>query len=197
MPNWCNTTIWLTVPEKGIEELKKFEELLDKWTSYKYEENDFGLDWLGNIVGNSGIGTIDTGADTDLPCRGSLLSTDTNIYKDGDAVLSLQTETAWEPMLDMWVKLRDKYLPDAEITYAATEPGCGLYLTNDPSYKDKYIIDPYDFDSLDYDEELSEKDLVQTLQEALQTEETDINTLIDEADEKGISVNQWEWDNEF
>ena len=30
MPNWCSTTIWLTMPKDKLEELNKFEELLDE-----------------------------------------------------------------------------------------------------------------------------------------------------------------------
>ena len=54
------------------EKLEKFYHLLEEWTSKNYKENGFGLNWLGNIVGNSGIGTIDAGKESDLRCRGRL-----------------------------------------------------------------------------------------------------------------------------
>ena len=100
MPNWTITRI--TINHDDGNKLKEFEKLINEWTSKNYMENGFGLQWLGNIVGNSGIGTIDKNLETDLRCRGSI----TWIECEGNQLL-IDTETAWVPMLKMWIKLKE------------------------------------------------------------------------------------------
>lgn len=192
MPNWCLTRI--TINNENQTELEKFDELLNKWTSKNYKENGFGHNWLGNIVGNSGIGTVDENKDTDLRCRGTI--TYSEVVDDGQ--LMIDTETAWCPMLKMWAKLLEKYLPNAELIYEAEECGNGLYSTNDPCMKDCYIIDCWDIASIDSDWEASEETVRKTLQELLGTKETNVDKLLEllsdsEYDDK-ISIHKWDFD---
>ena len=191
MPNWCTTRI--TINHDDENKLKEFEKLINEWTSKNYMENGFGLQWLGNIVGNSGIGTIDKNLETDLRCRGSITWIECDDYQ-----LLIDTETAWVPMLKMWVKLLEKYLPDAELIYSAEECGMGIYSTNDPCLKDCYIMDCYDMEDIESDWEASEETVRKILQELLKTDETDVEKLIEllndsEYGDKMI-VHKWEYD---
>lgn len=195
MPNWCYTNI--TIEHNNQKELEKFEKLLNEWTSHNYIENGFGNDWLGNVVGNSGIGTIDIGTidtnkDTDLNCRGSLVECDLD-----DRYLTITTETAWVPMLKMWSKLIDKYLPGAELTYEAEESGVGLYCTNNQETAKQYIIDSWDMPDIESDWEASEEYIVKILQKLLDEKESDIDKLIDIFEDSDysdyMSIHKWEY----
>ena len=175
MPNWCVTDI--TIHHENEKELEIFYEKLDEWLNHAYMENDFGS-WLGNIVGNSGIGTIDTGKETDLRCRGSVIY----ISEPSDGELTISTETAWVPMIKMWVKLLDKYLPDAELIYTAEEPGCEIYYTNDPSIAGIYMFDIWDDTNIDIElsDQYFEKEMIGILQELLGSKETIFERLMNE-----------------
>ena len=48
------------VDEESTESM--FKEIIG-WTSTNYTDNNWGLNWLGNIIGNGGF-------DINLPCRG-------------------------------------------------------------------------------------------------------------------------------
>ena len=191
MPNWCITRI--TINHENESKLKELEKRITEWTSHNYKESDFGLAWLGNIVGNSEIGTIDENAETDLRCRGWL-----NWMEYNDNQLLIDTETAWVPMLKMWSKLLEKYLPDAELIYSAEECGCELYSTNDPCMKDCYIVDNYDdVDGVESDWEATQEYVVDILQNLLKTEENDIEKLLKMFYESefydGMSIHKWEF----
>lgn len=191
MPNWCMTRI--TINHEDENKLKELESRITEWTSHNYKESDFGLEWLGNIVGNSGIGTIDENAETDLRCRGWL-----NWMEYNDNQLLIDTETAWVPMLKMWSKLLEKYLPDAELIYSAEECGCELYSTNDPCMKDCYIVDNYDdVDGVESDWEATQEYVVDILQNLLKTEENDIEKLLKMFYESefydNMSIHKWDF----
>lgn len=123
MPNWCYTGI--NIKCSSEEEAEYLYKKIQKWTSVNYCCNDFGLNWLGNIVGNSGVGKIKDGRSS-VDCRGELIYLDLN-----DNEVIVETETAWKPMLQMWKRICDKYLVEGYgIEYSAEEPGLGLYVTN-------------------------------------------------------------------
>ena len=191
MPNWCFNKI--TINHESETELEKLSKLIDEWTSKDYMENGFGHNWLGNIVLGSGVGTVDTDKETDLRCRGTITYSEVC----GNQLI-IDTETAWSPMLQMWVKVIDKYLPDAELIYSSEECGCGLYSTNDPCMKDCYIIDSWDMDDIEPDWEASEETVRKTLQELLDTTETDVEKLLKMFEESeysdGMSIHKWDFD---
>lgn len=190
MPNWCYTNIHINHDDE--QKLKTFSEQIEQWMKTPALPDVTWSNWLGNIILNAGIGTVDTGKSTDLRCRGSV----TYLEFMGDYI-SIDTETAWVPMMLMWQKLVDKYLPDAEITYCAEECGCGIFWTNDPLWADRYRFDTggdeadhigYVYD--DYDA----KDALKLLQEWLETDSEDISSLIAEAqDTFDISITPWEY----
>lgn len=111
--------------------------------------------------------------------------------------LMIQTSTAWEPMLQMWQALLDKFLPDAELVYEAEESGCAVYMTNDEKLRDTYIIDAFDMEDIDSDWEANEEEVVNLLQKLLKTEETDVKTLMPKlcSSKYGdkISIHKWEF----
>lgn len=192
MPNWCYTNIQIHHESKI--KLRRLMRKLEEWTSVNYAENGFGLEWLGNIVGNSGIGSWTNELNKKrFECRGRL-----DGYELMDGYISLSTETAWSPMLGMWYAIIDEYIPGAELYYTAEESGCGLYNTNDPDYEGKYIVDAWDID-IESDWEASEETVVEILQGLLNVKEDDVNILLNlfEEDEEltdGMAIHKWDYD---
>ena len=183
MPNWCYTDIHINYDDE--QKLKAFSEQIERWMETPALPDVTWSNWLGNIILNAGIGTVDTGKSTDLRCRGSV----TYLEFMGDYI-SIDTETAWVPMMLMWQKLVDKYLPDAEITYFAEEPGCQLYWTNDPIYVGDYRVD---FWGEGWCDDYNGEDTLKFLQERLGTDSDDMDSLIAEAEEKfDMSIIPWE-----
>lgn len=189
MPNWCYTNI--TISHENETEVEKLEKFVDKWTSKDHMDNGFGHKWLGNIVLGSGVGTIDTGKETDLRCRGTII----DYYRSGNELV-ISTETAWTPMLQIWVKVIDKYLPGGELIYSTDEGGFDINDTNDPELVGKYILDYYGEDeSIESDWEADEDTVRVVLQKLLDTTETDVEKLINIAFENDydISIRKWEY----
>lgn len=189
MPNWCMNRI--TINHENVNELEKLNNLINEWTSKNYCDNGFGLNWLGNIVGNSGIDSRDNG-DFNVRCRGTI---DYNEIIDNK--LLIDTSTAWSPMIKMWKLILEKYLPDAELIYEAEECGCELYWTNDPAMENAYVFDAYDCGDIESDWEMKEEYLVKELQKLLNTSETNINKLLDMFDNsewsEKISIHKYEF----
>lgn len=188
MPNWCFTKIY--IEHQDSTKLNELYNFLREWTSKNYMENGFGTNWLGNIVLGSGIGTVDTDKATDLSCRGTL-----DWYEVQDGELVIDTETAWSPMLKMWIKLIDKYLPGAKLFYTAEEEMNGVQCTNYPDLLGRYVIDYYGNEDIESDWEASEDSVREILQKLLDTEETNINKLIEMAwdEDAEVSIRKWEW----
>lgn len=134
MPNWCSTTI--TIRTESPETAKNLMKLLEKATSKNHMENGFGHGWLGNVVLGLDLGTVDTGTGSDLRCRGCI----TYLDACGDDLI-IDTETAWTPMLRMWRVFLERYAGEAEMIFTATEPGCAIFVSNDPDLVGTYEVD--------------------------------------------------------
>lgn len=195
MPNWCFTNINISSEnKKGLDELFS---LLEDWTSEeRNNENGFGHNWLGNIVLNSKIGTVDTGKKTDCRCRGEI------VYMDNlGGEIVIQTETAWAPIMDIWKRVVDKYLPGAEITYSAEESGCEIYYTNDPCLQGLYYVDVYTDNDSYTETEFTQDAVIDVLRENgisekeienfANSDKEDFWFEIDGDDGYGISVHAW------
>ncbi len=167
MPNWCYQNIIINCKNevKAEELFKKIEE----WTSHNFIKNGFGHNWLGNVVGNSGIDTIENGDFQKYGCRGEI--TDMDMYGEE---ITIHADTAWSPMLQLWKAVCDKYCPEAEITFEATEPGVGLFLTNDEDLIGKYNLDSWS-DKIDPAWDISKEDLIHILKEYFESDSEDIN----------------------
>lgn len=190
MPNWCSTNVYIShKDERAIEDLYN---KIKEWTSKNYMDNGFGHSWIGNVVLGSGIGTVDTNINTDVRCRGNVEYMDCE-----DNKITIQTGTAWSPLLKVWLKVIDKYLPDAELVYDAYGIGFELFVTNDPCLIGKYNIDPFDFNEIDCNYDASEDDVIGMLQDLLHTKECNIDILMrkfhesDYADK--IAIHKWEY----
>ena len=189
MPNWCNTRI--QIRHEDPQKTRELYESIKKWMTYDYHKNGFGLTWLGNIVGNSGVDRIREKGDFEkVRCRGWVSYIE--YVEDIESIL-IDTETAWRPMLQMWQLVCDRYLPGAEIVYEAQECGCCLYQTNDPALKDCYVLDAMDSD-LESDWEVSEEVLRRTIQEECHTEETDMEKLLEILNNSSVGAAAYKWD---
>ena len=124
MPSWCTTNI--KIKHENREKLKELGTMINDWMSTNYQDNEFGHNWLGNIIGNSKLGTIKTGnKETDCEARGWV-----SLVELQPDCLFVQTFTAWNPMMKIWSRVMNKYLPDGELIYYAEEPDMELYCTN-------------------------------------------------------------------
>lgn len=191
MSNHCYTNI--TINHEDTNRLKTLYNLIEEWTSKNYRENGFGLSWLGNVVGNSGIDSSDENKDFSVRCRGSIIYMDFN----GDQII-IDTETAWVPMMKMWIKVLEKYLPDAELIYSAEEPGCGIFWTNDPCIIGKYLIDSWNND-IEPNWEASKEFVISELQKLFKTDETNVKILIDMLNNSDVdvAVHKWKYVSEY
>lgn len=192
MPNWCNTQI--EIKNENIGELQTFADKLEDWTSCNYIDNGFGLNWLGNVVGNAGIYE-------DVNCRGVV-----EYFYITDDSLIIDTETAWQPMLKMWELLLAKYLPEAILYFEAEECGFGLYATNKEDLEGQYLIGWVDEDVPELEafsaivesgcREVTTDFLIGALQNLLKSEEKDIKKLLEElnASDYSVSMSIYQWE---
>ena len=187
MPNWCHISI--VIKHKDKRELKKFYKLMKKWLSKHYCDNDFGHNWCGNLVGNSGVGTVDTGKDTDLSCKSWISS---YFLRKGN--LFVHMHSAWEPDMLLWVKILEKYLPEATLTYVAEEPLTNLYCTNDPEIQNHYCvaIKGYNDDSGRF---ATEEETIRFLQKIFETQIANLDMLLNMLNDSDYSdyiiVQKW------
>jgi hypothetical protein len=129
MPNWCDTT-YRVVGEK--EKVKKFYDLAMKsWNGVKNDKHpNAGNGWLGTFVD-----LLD--GPEDAYARG-WMRCEPELSNDG-CECTFYCDTAWsEPY--QWREFIQSKL-DVSIYYIAIEPGCGIYLSNDDEYIDKYYVD--------------------------------------------------------
>ena len=90
MPNWCNTSMTIEGPKAEIESIHR---KIMEWTSRNYVKNDFGKNWLGNIVVGAGFSY------KLLACRGLISFMDEEITarqdEPGIYYFQVQYESAW------------------------------------------------------------------------------------------------------
>ena len=96
---------------------------------------DFDRNWLGNLLLHIGM-TVDDIQERGIRCRGRVDWID--YYGDQ---ITLDTETAWVPMMQCIVKFVEHYTDEATITYSAEEPGCDIFWSNDKDYIGKVYLD--------------------------------------------------------
>ena len=182
MSHWCYTKIDINIndSDKEKKKIKKLFNLLDNWMHNEDNNTNFKGTWLGDIIRLSKIGTVNTNLDTDLKCEGCLTEIELD---ESETTMFLVTETVNEPILKLWKKLINKYLPTAEIIYTAEEYNTELYLTNETYLIDKYYIDVWDNEELpvliESNIEATKEEVIDILKKLLQTEENEINTLLD------------------
>lgn len=126
MPNWCNTSMTIEGPK---EEIQSIHRKIKEWTSRNYVENDFGKNWLGNIVVGAGFSY------KLLACRGLISSMDKEITtrqdEPGTYYFQVQYKSAWTDINDTWEIILEKFAPNCDIYYIAEELGNEYFVTND------------------------------------------------------------------
>ena len=141
MPNWCGTSMTIEGPKAEIENIHR---KIKEWTSRNYVENDFGVNWLGNVVVGAGF-SYET-----LACRGLITSMDEEITarqdEPGIYYFQVQYESAWTDINGTWETILEKFAPNCDIYFVAEELGCEYFVTNDRDkryYDDEIIVMSY------------------------------------------------------
>ncbi len=184
MPNWCFNEIRIKTKDKKTA-ASLFQDI-EKWTSKEFVPSDFGNMWLGNILGNSGL-DLDP-VHSKIRCRGYI----DEFLLEEDTVC-IRTESAWSPSVKMWQLVVDEMYPDSEITYTAEENNNDIFWTNDKDLAGRYIIDSSN-DKLESDwDGVSKENVIKILQDFLITNESDIDELIDLANEEDVYIHQYEF----
>lgn len=147
MPNWCYSNItFYSHKKQDIATMR--DELIKVY-------NDDG--WMGSYV-NKFLPAIDS--DT-IHCRGFVTSIDDEVRKVEDYYFfSLETETAWSPMIAIWRGILEACFPSVKLAYIAEESGMEVYEKWDEThlfYPEKFRVSGYvptkDGDELYLDED--------------------------------------------
>lgn len=146
MPNWCISENYIHGPKTEIDTLYG---KITEFTKHNAKENDFGLNWLGNIILNSGFQTTDEDNENGFECKGSIVEYEI-ISED---VLGLFIESAYEQMNKIWLALIEKYAPNCKLHFIAYEPNNNIY----EKYEDLSDSVSY-FDDIDYNLEMNIED---------------------------------------
>lgn len=136
MPNWCTTDIIFS--SDNHEQLKEFyDKIVLIYNSDATAPNGFGKGWLGDYV-NALLSPLTH--ESDINCRGWINYIDDSL---SGGYFSISEESAWMPALNIWRLIIEKHYPAVEISYLATEPGCGLYYYCDDYgyFNDRYELD--------------------------------------------------------
>ncbi len=193
MPNWCYTDITISRPANrgGMQEL--YDALLEATKHESTIKSDFGPMWLGNLVEK----LLDTDPlDCDkYRCRGIL--TQFEINEDADEI-SIGTETAWGPMLKMWIDIIEKYVPSAKLIYVTEEPGWEVYQTNDPEFQNSYYVDSWS-ENVE-SEYIASEDYVRRIASTLSGKDcnkiADIDSVLQmvaELENPNVSIHKWDY----
>ncbi len=184
MPNWCYTSMTI----EGNDAKNLYDNIV-KWQNEGTEiENSWGNEWLGLLV-EKGLNTDPVNGKYE--CRGcfTLDSFDNDMFQ-------VYTETAWGPMMAMWSDLIETYCPTSELLYSAEEPGCGVYVTNDPDLEGKYCLDSWD-DEIESIWDATEDDIREAMSKATgeDTSNMGIRELVCLYDDEvpDFSFNAWEY----
>lgn len=131
MPNWCYTNYVFVGEEKEIKDLHDKIKSLDEMNE-PLVESDFGKNWLGCLVSLFG------GDWEKIYCRGTLYC-----LQMQDNTMTVDTETAWGPMNEVWNFICSQYKSIGYYYYAEESGNC-YYATNDVSgqfFPDRYIVE--------------------------------------------------------
>lgn len=148
MPNWCWTSYVFHGPKDQVD---IFKDTLFKAIEKHPIKNDFGNNWLGNVLGVIGIDEdiiISSGSRTEYYCRGSFDVVDEIVHcncsscnshcsdpNDANSELLsdlyVDTRTAWSPMPNVWDRVIEKYgLDRVGYSYSSEEEGMTEFLVH-------------------------------------------------------------------
>ena len=152
MANYCSNVIAIYRDDDSEKSRRQNQDLYIKLESLGTEHtvlkstHKSEQSWYGNILTMCGEDA------KDVDGRGSIedVSWEDDGNEDGGWI-RLQTETAWEPQMEIIEKLIEKYYPNLTFEYIAEECGCEIYENSDTSgrfFKDRYKLD-FDFSDLE------------------------------------------------
>ena len=212
MPNWCYSRIKFTGDYKSVKKLYTF--ITDQF-NIPFEREPMHFDK------NTFLGTFLERAELDsenFRCRGQITDwpepPEPCADDSGNCEIVICTETAWCPMIAMWLAIIKKISPSVQFFYASEECGMGIYQSNDPDYVDNYVVDTWIgsretipaevqgtmFGEPYYEDEVSENtlrdELLKVFPDGIDDSTDDlINRLsdLDFGDDNGTSVHKWEY----
>lgn len=133
MPNYVYTSHHITGQEREIRKLYEILQRVDRHPEAKERERlYYGHMWLGYLLQEL------TGKDPEIECRGQV----TGYSMDGDTVLWLSTESAWNAPYELHDIFR-QYFPTIRILYFVDVTDEGEMYTNDVKgevFKTRYGI---------------------------------------------------------
>lgn len=190
MPNWCFTTI---IFHGNKDEIEKLHWNINEWTMQNLKPNGFGRWWLGNILCGAGLGDRIDSEENRIRCRG-VIEYIGEVEQDDEltATLSIQTETAWAPMVKMWDEVFEVMgYESIDYSFQSEEEGMSEYFIHDPfgDFVDRYYIDIYLEGKDFHDPKLNkvrmypyisnQSHMIEFMQEILDTDETDYDILLE------------------
>ena len=189
MSNYCATYIRIVGVYK---EAQLLYDLLE-WAKEKVPNGWIGE--IGNLLGVVDISDGNTyyrGTKEYISCRSRI----EEIYFDAHTnEVTISSGDDWSPQLSVYSLLQKKFAPNCKLFFTGEEPGCDVYVTNDPEYIGKWLVDvetneDSDCESLWYVEESVAKEF---LQKKLQSDSESIDELTRLAYESDdcISVHQF------
>ena len=192
MPNWCSTSI--VVRNQDADVIENLAKEFDNAFQCNKIANGFGDKWLGNILSYLGY-SEDEVLNGTIRCRGEIVW----IESHGNE-LFIDTDTAWTPMLQVIVKMVEKYAPDSDITYRAVEPGCGIFSTNELDLAGAVYIDVFEnlpkplawIEEENYDH-MDMKQFVKEVAESMGWSESEAEEKIDDELSELFSCNVWKY----
>ena len=150
MPNWCWTNYVFHGPKEQVD---IFKNTLFKAIEKHPIENGFGDNWLGNVLSVIGIDEdtiMSCGNRDEYYCRGSFDVVDEVIYcSDPNDInstllsdLYVDTETAWDPMPNVWDRVIEKYgLDQVGYSFRSEEEGMMEFLVHNYDHEHPDFIE--------------------------------------------------------
>lgn len=130
MANWCYTDI--TFYSSNHEEIIKMHD------EFKSVEDCYFDTYASKFLTQS--------KSKNLPLRGCVNSID-EVFKRSDfSCFTISTETAWIPMIELWLTITKEAYRDVQIAYISEEPGCCQYYKWDSEklfYPDAVCVDGF------------------------------------------------------
>lgn len=129
--------------------LKKFYDDLLKWSKSPTDSNS---QWIGHIINNSKIGSTNPQRDDYIFCNATV---ELILFSPEKKRIEINTVYDWNPNFEVWIKLKEKYIPEAEIKYEAWYSEDCSRVTNvkeltslyylDADYEGGYFVEPWNY----------------------------------------------------
>ena len=138
MPNWCFSKYAFFTTNENKDELLRLHTNLSAIMETPSEiENGSEPGWLGKVA-------IKHGLDWEkISCRGSIEHLED--YEPGSSFFTLDCDTAWTPMDELWEAVIAQY-EGLSYVYIAEEPGMGIFVNTDTEgiyFPEKYLMEIY------------------------------------------------------